>query len=320
MALRRYNARKDARQRFEITGYDPNNESEAREKGAADSYSRSITSAVSNKDVIVIALPYRDAQAAYRLIGSDLRTGAVVLDLSPLKLPSQAWAAKHLKGDVYAIGIAPILNPDALFDGLDDTAHAAADLFDKGAMLLMPHPKAPKESVELAAHFSELLGAAPRFADPAEFDVWAAAMEGIPAALGIAAFYTHQRRHDWDDARRAGNPAFGRLTHHLWDSHPDDLRELLLNNRDNMVRQLDETVESLRILRDLLAQGDSDALEVLLIESAKTYAEWVARRRAGRWDDDEGVKHESSSDIFLSGLFGSAVSKRLRRQGDEEDK
>lgn len=322
LALKRYNTRKDARQRFNITGFDSLESSgvTARTKNAVDTVARSVADAAANKDILIIALPYREVAAAYRLIGSDVRSGTVILDMSPIKQPSQAWAAKYLKADAYAVDVSPIINPKYLFDGTDDIEHAASDFFDNGHMLLMPHLQVPKEAIELASDFAELLGAVPHFADPAEFDVWAAATEGLPAALGIAAFYALQKRGDWGDARRAGNPSFGRLTHHLFDAHPDDVRDLLLNNRDNVVRQLDSALETLHTLRDILAQNDQKALEGLLIDSAQTYQEWIARRQKGEWDDkDKSGKRESSGEIFMSGLFGSAVTKRLRGDKKSED-
>ena len=319
LALRRYSARKDARQQFNVTGYDALEArgTAARNRSAVDHVTRSMLDAAGNKDIVILALPYREVAAAYRAIGKEVRDGTVILDASPLKLPSEAWASKHLQPEAYAIGITPVVNPAYLFDGLDDTEHAVADLFDNGHMLLMPHPKAPKDAVELAADLAELIGAKSHFADAAEHDVWAASTEGLPAALGVAAFATLTRRDDWDDARRAGNPAFGRLTHHLTDAHPDDLRDLLLNNRENVARQIDATIETLTTLRTILAQNDQAALEGLLIDAAQTYQLWVMRRQKGDWDEKSGApKRESSADIFMSGLFGTAVSKRLR--GDKK--
>jgi prephenate dehydrogenase len=323
LALKRYNARKDARQRFTVTGYDPLDAAvtAARNRGAVDATTRSALEAAANKDVLILALPYRDVQAAYRAIAAEVRAGTVILDLAPLKAPSQQWAAKYLKADTFAIGAAPVINSAYLFDGANDVEHAAPDLFDSGHMLLMPPTSAPKEAVELAADFSEILGATPHFADAAEYDAWAAAIDGLPAALGIAAFHALYRRDVWNDARRAANPAFARLTQSLNDTHPDDLRDLLLNNRDNLTRQIDAALESLHTLRDILAQGDQSALEGLLIESAETYQVWAARRQRGEWDESAGQpKRESSAEIFMSGLFGTAVSKRLRgdnKKGDD---
>lgn len=319
LALKRYNARKDARQRFNVVGYDPSEVvvNAARTGNMVDAVTRSLIDAASNKDILVLALPYREVAAAYRTIGSEVRSGTVILDLSPLKLPSQRWAGKHLKADAYTVGMTPVINPAYLFDLTNEIARAAADTFDKGHILLMPHPQVPKEAVELAAHFADILGATPHFADPAEHDVWMASTEGLTAALGAAAFHAASHGDGWNDARRAGNPAFARLTYPLYESHPDDLRDLMLHNRDSMVRQIDATLQSLHTLRDILAHNDQKALEGLLIESAQRYQEWVIRREKGEWDDAaQNTQRESSAEVFMSGLFGTAVSKRLR--GDKK--
>ncbi|MCC6804930.1 MAG: prephenate dehydrogenase [Anaerolineae bacterium] len=321
LALKRYNARKDARQQFVITGYTADNlESQAlKTTNPVDHIARNLIDAASDKDIVVLALPYRDVQAAYSLIGKDLRAGAVLLDTSPLKLPSQEWAEKHLQDEVYMVGVTPILNAKYLFDGLDDPAHAAADLFDGGTLLLLPSPSCDRDAVELASDFGALLGMMPRFGDPVEHDVWSAATEGLPAALGLTAFYSLQRRNGWDDAQRVGNAAFGRLTHHLYDHHPDDLRDLLLNNRDNLVRNIDSTVEALQSLRSLLAENDRAALEEMLIQTMDAYVTWVVHRREGRWDNLDAPAQPSRGELFMNGMFGSALTKRLKRDKSDDD-
>jgi prephenate dehydrogenase len=217
------------------------------------------------------------------------------------------------------VGVMPILNAKYLFDGLDDAEHAAADLFDGGSLLLLPSPKCARDAVELASDFGELLGMTPRFGDPVEHDVWSAATEGLPAMLGLAAFYSLQRRNGWDDAQRVGNSSFGRLTHHLYDHHPDDMRDLMLNNRENLVRHIDATVETLQSLRALLAENDRAALEEMLIQTMDAYMTWVVHRREGRWDNLDSPAQPSRSDLFMTGMFGSALTKRLKRDKTDDE-
>lgn len=321
LALKRYNARKDARQQFVTTGYAADNAQSQAVKvlNPVDHVARNLIDAASDKDIVVMALPYREIQTAYQMIGSELRSGTVLLDMSLLKLPSQVWAEKHMTNETYMVGVMPILNAKYLFDGLDDTAHAAEDLFDGGTMLLLPSPKCDRSAVELAADFSDLLGMTPRFGDPVEHDAWSAATEGLPAALGLAAFYSLYRRDGWNDAQRVGNPSFGRLTHHLDDQHPDDLRDLLLNNRDNLVRHIDATVETLQALRAMLAENDRAALEEILIQTMDEYVNWVAHRREGRWEKIDSPVQPSRGELFMNGMFGSALTKRLKRDKSDED-
>ncbi|MBZ0279824.1 MAG: prephenate dehydrogenase/arogenate dehydrogenase family protein [Anaerolineae bacterium] len=316
LALKRYNEKKDAQHRFEIVCADMRGgiREEAQKVGVAEKIDRDLFRAAQNKDLVVLALPYADVLSAYKSIGAELRAGAVVLDVSPLKQPSLEWAAKYLPKEVHMVGISPILNPAYLFDGLDDTLHAKADLFDNGNMLLMPTATCIKDAVELAADFSTLLGATPHFFDPVEHDSLMALIEGLPALLGVASFYATSKSPGWHDAQRLTNPAFGRLTRSLYDTHPDDLRDTWLNNRENLVRRLDDLLLSLKSFRDTLARNDQAALEAALVETSDTYSQWVNRRHNARWDDES--KDESQGltlgNMVMGGLMGNFLSKRFQ--------
>lgn len=316
LALRRYSKSKEARQQFVVTAYDPRQSmmSSAETRGAADRYQRSPLDAVKDKDIVVLALPYAEVQAAYRAIAPSLRADAVILDASALKLPSQEWARRFLPDTIHTVGMTPILNAKYLYDGLDDASHASEDLFDDGVMLLMPDTRANADAVQLAADFSTILGATSHFVDPVEHDGLAAAVEGLPALLGVAMFQMLRRSDGWNDARRAGNPALGSLIHHLHDTHPDDLRDLLMLNRENTLRYLSEYIDVLESFRDTLARGDRAALEAAVVSSEEAYRDWVLKRAGNRWED-RGDGDDSQRPSVMDGLFGSFLSKRMRGSG-----
>jgi prephenate dehydrogenase len=320
LALKRYNASKEAQHTFEMTLADTRGgaREDAQKIGLTGKIERDAFNAAVDKDIVVLALPYADVQAAYRGIGREVRPGAVILDASPLKQPSLKWAETHLHGEAHLVGITPILNPQYLFDGMDDTAHAAADLFDKGNMLLMPSASCSKEAVELASDFSTLLGTKPLFVDPAEHDSLMAATEGLPMLIGLAAFYMMLKNQGWTDIQRFTNPNFGRLTHHLHDNHPDDIRDVLLNNRENVIRQIDEFSASLQSFRALLAQEDRRAVESAAIEASDAYDAWINRRYNAKWDTDKaGVKNPSLGGMVMTGLMGTFFTKRV--MGDKKE-
>jgi len=322
LALKRA-SKANPKQPFVITGYDPSPAQgiDAQRRGALDARTDHPEQAAAGRQIVVLALPYAGVREAYRIIGRALQPGTVLLDFSPLTQPSQRWAREYLGAEAYLISMVAVLNPAYLFDGLDDAAHAAEDLFDKGAMLIMPTPQAPREAVELASDFADLVGAVPRFSDPNELDAWSAAVEGLPALLGAAAFFALQTNDGWQDAQRAGNPNFGRLTHHLADSHPDDLRDLLLHNREAMVRQVDAVVDVLGALREALAANDRAALEEALITSRDAYAEWLNKRRRADWGDGPerpGSRKEGAADVWMSGLLGGYLTRRLRGRKDDQ--
>lgn len=323
LALRRYNENKEAQHQFDVVCADlrAGIREDAAQAGLGK-VERSLFDAVQNKDIVVLALPYADVPSAYKTLSRELRPGAVVLDLSPLKQPSMKWAAANLPSEVHMVGLTPILNPAYLFDGLEDTRHAAADLFDKGSVLLMPGVSAIREAIELASDFSVILGATPHFVDPAEHDSLVALTDGLPGLLGVAVFYTAYKRQGWNDAQRLTNPAFGRQTHQLHDTHPDDLRDSWLNNRDSLILHLDALLDTLHTFRSILASGDKAALEGALAEASEAYSAWINRRHNARWDEE--ASRDSGPTLggqMMNSLMGGFLSRRLggRKNGEEKD-
>ncbi|MBZ0298464.1 MAG: prephenate dehydrogenase/arogenate dehydrogenase family protein [Anaerolineae bacterium] len=321
LALQRYNQKGNTPHVFEILGVEdrPAVMAEAEKRGAVGKSARNLYNAVQNRDIIVLALPYADVRRTYQAIGDGIRAGGVVMDLSPLAMPSVQWAKEYLSKDAHMISMTPVVNPAYLYDGLDDTEHAAADLFDKGSMMLMPSPACIPEAIELASDFSTLLGATVRFMDPMEHDALIGATLGLPTLLGVLSFYTLSHNAGWSDLQRVTNPPFGRLTHALFDTHPDDLRDLWLNSRHSLVNQLDLLIEQLTNVRQVLAEEDRSALEAVLTDAADQYSAWINKRHNNKWDDDPRTpRTPSTTESLMSGLMGGALTKRLRG-GDKNE-
>lgn len=320
LALKRYNARKDARQTFVITGYDtdPNRTATATEIKAVDSIGKSAADAVRDKDIVIIALPYGEVQGGYRAIAGSLRDGVVILDTTPYKRSSTSWAGKFLSPQAHMIGVTPVINVKYLFDGAETPEHAQEDLFDDGMLIVVPEASSDRDAIELAADFALILGAKAHFADPIEHDSWVNWMEGLPIALSLGAFMSMQNSSAWEDARQVSNANFGRLTHHLFDTNAADLRDLLWENRESISRGLDATIQKLELIRSLLNENSPAGLEEALERSAENYAKWLLRRKDNQWTDLPDQKpRESPGGAFAGVLLGNYLSKKLRRDGKD---
>lgn len=321
LALRRYNNSPNPAQKFNVTIFDNSitNLREARKMNFASESTDRLTDAASNKDILLLAVSYADLPLTYEAIGRAAKAGAVVIDTALLKQPSRTWARQHLPQEVHQVGATPVINPKYLFNGVDTLENAQEDLFDKGSMLLMPGVGCAAEAVELASDFSELLGAKPHFVDPVEHDSLIAAVEGLPALLGVATYAALYQQDGWLDAQRMINTPFGQLTHHLFDTHPDDLRDLWLKNSDNLVRYLDQLMRTLQVLRDGLAREDRDALEDLLGEVSTDYEKWINRRYSGKWQTEPKDGDAPSIGGVASNLFGTFLTKRIKGRGSTEE-
>lgn len=314
LAIKRYQQGAANRQAFVVAGYDvrPDVVRIAKVQGAFAEITSSLVAAVRDKDIIVLALPYADVPEAFALMQGQLKPGAVVIDFSVLSVPSLAWAAPLEAGDAHLVGATPVLNADYLFDGKDDIRHAVPDLFLSGALLLSPSVKAHPDAVELASDFAAVLGASPRFVDPYEHDGWMASVELLPMLLGVAGFRAVRSLEGWDEAQRAANANFGRLTHGLADAHPDDLRALLLQNQDAVLRAMDAQIAALRDLRQVLAASDEHALAEAFDSEYEAYNDWLAHRLSGQWETTEEKPRVNPGDAVMTGFLGGYLSRRLR--------
>lgn len=321
LALKRYGAQ-GKEHTFKITGYDstPDNVKAAKTLKAIDESAPRPEMAVKDKDIVVINLPYGEVPNAYEFIAPQLRPGAVILDSSPLTQTSMAWAKKHLPEDAHLVCIKPILNSKYLFNPVDRTEDAVEDLFDNGIVLLMPSVTCIKEAISLATEFSRIIGSRQHFLDPAEHDGLIAGTEILPGLLGSMYFYMMSNSSGWLDLQRMANPTFGGMTHPLFDTHPDDMRDEIMNSRDNLLRYLDEMLVKMRDFRQILADEDRDALEAVLSESSKEYEQWINRRYNNRWQDDEMLDSSSPGiggmmSNMMGGFFGG-----FNRNDDKDDK
>lgn len=325
LALKRYMTRKDARHAFTITGHDRRgyNSKKAKEMGALDATARSAAAAVKDAHIVLITAPYDQVEALYGEIGEALGPGAVVLDTSPLKRPSIGWAAETLPQDpdvaAYLVGITPVLNPEVLLDSGIEVEDAREDLFDKGTFLICPAASCPPEAVELAAEFARIVGASVHFMDVDEHDGLMAAMEGLPAVMGIGLFRALSLAEAWGDLRRLANPTFGLMTHHLRSYPPAALWAMLHYNRQNTARYLTILIETLEALRDSLESDEEGVgLEAALEQAASRYAEWEKQRFTNQWESkDEDIPTASFAATMGGMLFGRRFAER--KKGDDED-
>lgn len=290
LALKRYNAQNREHQ-FTITGYDstPDNVNKAKKLGALHETANKPEQVARGKDILIMAMPFADTEATYQYIAPDLRKGAVILDMSPLSSAALEWADKHLGENVHVVSVRPVVNPRYLFEGTDITDRASEDYFDNGTFLLMPSVSCIKDAIQLAAEVSRIVGSNHHFIDPTEHDGLAISTEALPSLMGIVYFHMMATNPGWADLQRMTNPTFGMMTRHLFDTHPDDLRDFYMHSNDTLVRFMDILLEQLRDTRNALARGDRDALESLLVSSSESYEAFYNRRYNNKWQEDEAV-------------------------------
>jgi len=324
LALKRYQSQPAAQHSFTIIGSDNENEpmKTAHKMGAIDNFQRDKLKAVDGAELIFTNLPYGETEGLFARIGPALKPGAVVLDLSLLKQPALGWAdeffVRNAQGSAlaYLVGITPILNANALYSGGIDAQDARADLFDDAEILIAPDPQCPPEAVQLAEDVTRLLGARPRFMDPAEHDGLIAATEELPALLGATLFYTLEQSDGWTELRRMVNPTLALAFQSLRTRTQADALALLTHNRANVLHHLDTLIARLGEVRHALAAGGDDAeLEAFLGLVYRAWQKWDAKRTSGNWDEGRSVEPLPGP---LGAMGGMLFGRRLRKSDNED--
>lgn len=311
---------KGGQHQFEIIGYDSRDEIEksARKIKAVDRVERKVYTAVSGADIVVMNLPYEDVKAGYELIAPDLRDGVVILDTAKIKQPSFEWAKANLTEEHHVIGFTPIINAEFMFEANDSPEHATEDFFLKSTVYITPSVTSIKEAIDLAVNFSIILGATPHFLDPVEHDSLTTLTEEIPQVLSIATYYTLLKHNAWHDAQRLTNPTFNVLTRYLFTHHPDALRDEWSLNSENLTRALDDMINTLKQVRDRVAENDVNGIEAFIMEASDDYQVWINKRHNGDWDELAKSKPEYENGI-ASSLFGGALGKKLFGDRNKKD-
>ena len=325
LALKRYQEQSKAEHTFTIMGNDAQGHvmKAAEKSGAVDNFHRSISKATNGANLIIVNAPLGQLEDLYAGLGPNLKSGVVVLDMTPHKMPVIEWSNAYFptnsEGEkvAYLVGITPIVNVSGLYNADFEVEEASADLFDNAEFLVTPDAKCPSEAISLTEDVINLLGGRPRFMDPAEHDGLIAATEALPTLLGVSTFYALQQSEGWMELRRMVNPALALMIQNFRRQTSQDVFTLLLENRVNLTRHLDAMIGSLDQMRDALMDEEGpEQLEALLNRAYSEWERWDVKRHSGKWEESKAP--DLGPVGLMGGLMGGLGGGR-RRKSDDED-
>lgn len=292
---------------------DPQAAKESQRLDAVDDVKYNLPASIREAKIVVLALPLAAVRETLEIIAPDLQEGTLLLDTAPAKATVAAWAKELLPPGRFYIGLTPALNPQFLH-GTDFGVKAArADLFEKGLMVVNAPYGTPGTVFDLAMEFVNLLGAMPLLMDTAEADGIFAAMHVLPQLAAAALLDTTLDRPGWQEARKLAGRPYATVT--AGAAYHDDvlsLRESALENRENIVRLLNDYIRSLLSLRDEIESGDREAVTGRLENAWRGRIRWFDERNMAEWLKGETppVDAPSFGDRVNQMLFGSLVADR----------
>ena len=303
-------------------GYDLSREvtQKAQALGVVDQIEHGLTAAVRAADVAVLALPLDQVRPTLQSLAGELRPEAVVMDTAPAKAAVAGWIKDLLPPDRHYVGLFPALSPSTLEDPSAGIDSARADLFKKGLIAVAAPAGCPEEAVQLAANLVTLLGAQPFFADLAELDGIAAAVQLLPGIAAAALLETVTGQPGWADIRKLTGRAFAAGTRPFDIEAPATLAAAAVQNRANALRLLDDYLAALGSLREAVAGGQAQELETRLERDQKTERQWRADRLQGDWlaQEMEDMEMPTAGDVLGRQIGGLGKLFRRGRRPDEQ--
>jgi cyclohexadieny/prephenate dehydrogenase len=233
----------------------------ARAIGAVDEVYDSPAAAVRGADLVILCTPVGTFPDLLRQIAPALADGAVVTDVGSTKASVVEAAGKLLPPRVSFVGSHPMAGSEKR--GVE---FARADLLAGALCIVTPDGASDPDAVERVESFWRRLEMRTARVSPAEHDRRLADVSHLPHALAAAlirmqedASFTLAGRGFADTTRIAAGDAG------LW-------RDILLDNRANVIDGIERLGEQLALLATALRAGDGDAVKGWLDSAAQRRA------------------------------------------------
>ncbi len=247
---------------------DPLHTKQAVKMGAFDKSNWNLINACADADLIVLAIPANEIESTLTAIANDLKEDAIVSDTAQTKADIIKMAESILPKHVHFVGGNPIVSPAG-----NGPAYARADLFQDTLYCLTPSPSVVPEAIKLLEDMVTLIGGTPFYLDPLEHDGLVCGVNDLPALLSIALTHTVSEPQAWQEARKLAGALFSQVSTGAT-GDPDALAATFLNNRNNLTRWIDTTIQTLQTAKSLLEEGEAEALAQFVDRAVVARTNW----------------------------------------------
>lgn len=290
----------------------------AKKIGAVDKVAINLPSAVGKANIVVLALPMDQVESTLKLISSDLKEGAVVLDTSPSRSEAATWAEEYLSEGCHYVGFTPVLNPQNLHGAKGGIEEASDVLFQEGMFVITSPMNTSSEALKLAGDLASLLRATAMFADSVEVDSYLAVMHVLPQMLAAGMSNITVESPGWGEIRKLAGRPYAQLTN-LIDNvdRPEAVALAARLNKESVIRSLDKIIGELTAMREELASDASAQFDARIARAGEGRQRWWHERQLSEW------LHERGADADLSGVSGNFgqffTGVRTRKRSKREE-
>ena len=254
-----------------VIGYSksPSTTERAKKLGVIDVAAESALLAVSGSDIVLLAVPVAATETTFKAIRHLVEPGVLFMDVGSTKRDVVDAARRVLRERIASFVPAhPIAGKE-----LAGIQHADAALYSGRQVILTPLPQTAPELVQKATDVWAAIGAQVLKMTPENHDAAFAAVSHLPHLLAFAYFSAVVNQPAGKDYLSLAGPGFRDFTR-IAASNPEMWRDVLLANREEVLKQSQRFRNALDALELVMRNGNSDALEDLIRGAAEGRAAW----------------------------------------------
>lgn len=254
-----------------VVGYSksPSTTEKAKKLGVIDTAAESALLAVSGSDIVLLAVPVAATEATFKAIRHLMEPGVLFMDVGSTKRDVVDAARRVLKDKVGCFVPAhPIAGKETA--GID---HADGLLYAGRQVILTPLAQTDPALVQKATDAWSAIGAHVLKMSPENHDAAFAAVSHLPHLLAFAYFSSVAKQPAGRDFLSLAGPGFRDFTR-IAASDPEMWRDVLLSNREEILKQSQRFRHTLDALEHVMKQGNSEALEDLIKSASQMRAGW----------------------------------------------
>jgi prephenate dehydrogenase len=254
-----------------VVGYSksPSTTERARKLGVIDMAAESALLAVSGSDIVLIAVPVAATETTFKAIRHLVEPGVLFMDVGSTKRDVVDSARRVLRERVGSFVPAhPIAGKESA--GIQ---HADAALYSGRQVILTPLPQTDADLVQKATDVWSAIGAQVLKMTPENHDAAFAAVSHLPHLLAFAYFSSVVNQPAGKDFLSLAGPGFRDFTR-IAASSPEMWRDILVANREEVLKQSARFRHALDALELVMRSGNAEALEDLIRGPAEGRTQW----------------------------------------------
>ena len=254
-----------------VIGYSksPSTTERAKKLGVIDVAAESALLAVAGSDIVLLAVPVAATETTFKAIRHLVEPGVLFMDVGSTKRDVVDAARRVLRERVGSFVPAhPIAGKEQA--GIQ---HADAALYGGRQVILTPLPQTAADLVQKATDVWSAIGAQVLKMTPENHDAAFAAVSHLPHLLAFAYFSAVVNQPAGKDFLSLAGPGFRDFTR-IAASNPEMWRDILIANREEVLKQSQRFRHTLDALEHVMRGGNADALEDLIRGAAEGRAGW----------------------------------------------